>query len=99
MKLQVLKIATFKCRRLNLTNFSETLNDTLTVNVRLCIFDLISQLFASHDKTAMFMEKRSKSTEYFVIIICKKRAALAKLKSVSWYLHHLLCLNQNAAFT
>lgn len=43
MKLQVLKITTFKCKRLNLTNFGKTLNDILAVNVRLCIFDLISQ--------------------------------------------------------
>lgn len=43
VKLHVLKIATFKCRMLNMTNFGKTLNDILTVNVRLCIFHHISQ--------------------------------------------------------
>lgn len=98
IKLQVLKIATFKCRRLNLTNFGKTLNDILTVNVRLYISPYFSN-FASRDKTTVFMEKRSQSMEHFVIITCKKRATLAKLKSISWCLHHLICLNQNVAFT
>lgn len=43
VKLHISKIATFKCRRLSMTSLGKTLNDILTVNVRLCIFDHISQ--------------------------------------------------------
>lgn len=38
----------------------------------------------------MFIEKGSQSMGYFVIIICKTRATLAKQRSVFWCLHHLL---------
>lgn len=57
MKLQVFKIAIFKCRRLNLTNLSESLNGILTVNIRFSVFSLISQFVRVMTKTPCLWRK------------------------------------------
>lgn len=43
MTLQIFKIATFKCRRLNLTSLGKSLNGILTLNIGFCEFSLISE--------------------------------------------------------
>lgn len=91
-KLHVLKIATFKCRRLNLTNFGKTLNDKLTVNVKLCIFDLISQFLQVMKKPPCLWRSHPNQWNILLLLPVRKELHWQNWRGFSWCLHLLLCL-------
>lgn len=80
MKLQMFKIAIFKCRRLNLTNFGKSFNGILTVNTRFCAFSLISQFVQVMTKTPCLWRKDLDQWNIALLLLpVRNRAALATL--------------------
>lgn len=98
VKLQVLKIATFKCRRLNLTNFGIIWNDILTFNVRLCIFDHISQFLQVMTRPPYFWRRDPNQWSIFLLLPVSEELPWEK-----WRVFPGVCItcsvSGNAAFT
>lgn len=99
MELQTFKIAIFKCRKLNLTNFGKSLNGILTVNIRFCVFSLISQFVHVMTKTPCLWRKDPDQWNIALLLLVRKELHWQNY----WRVFPNVCtacsvLNQNVIF-